>query len=70
MAQKKKIPVVIGEELIITPNGMGKADPYFLHKGFVIFIKNAPVKEELSKMRIRITAIKETFGFAECVELL
>lgn len=65
--KEKKIPITIGEELTVTPTGWGKQDPYFNLDGFIIFIKECP-QEPFVRMRIRITAIKTSFAFAQYVE--
>lgn len=65
--KEKKIPVIIGEELTIRPSGMGKTDPYFNFGGFIIFIKDCP-EDPFIRMKIRITAIKESFAFAQYLE--
>jgi predicted RNA-binding protein with TRAM domain len=68
--KEKKIPVFIGEELTIRPSGMGKQDPYYNFDGFIIFIKECPADAlvKFINVRIRITAIKGTFAFAEYLE--
>lgn len=66
--KEKKIPIVIGEELVITPTGWSKKDPFYNLNGFIIFIKEVPDNDALTRMRIRITAIKTSFAFAQYVD--
>lgn len=65
MSNIKKIPVNIGDTMVVVPQGMAKNDPFVKIEGFMIFIKNTSKEQEQSRMKIKITAIKPTFGFAE-----
>lgn len=65
--REKKIPVIIGEELTIKPSGWGKQDPYYDFEGFIIFIKECPA-DPFVRMRVRITAVKASFAFAQYLE--
>lgn len=60
-------PVRVGEILRVTPLGIKEDDPFCKHHGFVIFIKRAP-KKDLKTIMIRVTAVKERYGFADFIE--
>jgi len=61
--QMKKVPVEAGKEYEIVIEDMGKGgDGIARIDGFVLFVPNA---EKGSKVKVKVTAVKEKFAFAE-----
>lgn len=63
--EHKVPPVKIGDIIIIKPNGMAEKDAYVDYEGYIIFIKKLPMDKLESHIKLKITAVKSTFGFAE-----
>lgn len=67
--KKETPPVIVGEFMNIVPNGQSR-DPFYRHKGFVIFIKEVPDGQKSNYMNIKITALTKNCGFAIFIKAL
>lgn len=56
-------PVQINKEYRVVPTGKAATDVYVKMDGFIIFIKKVPEEAIQEEMIIKITALKETYGF-------
>lgn len=66
----RKIPVSKGEELFIIPSGKGKKGDFFYNfSGFIIFLKNVPDGLEGRMLKVRVSAVKDNYAFAEFVSV-
>lgn len=62
---EKKPPVNVGDILTVVPTGIADKDPYYIHHGFIIFIKKLPKEKIENNINIKITSIKKTFAFSD-----
>ena len=60
----KTIPVKVGEELTVTPVERADKDYFTRINGYVVFLKGVNEEMEGEEVRVRISAVKEKFGFA------
>lgn len=66
MEDNRVPPVRAGDVLEdIIPNGRAKEDLFVNHHGLIIFIKRVPKGMEEERMTIKVTAVKNSFAFAE-----
>lgn len=63
--KKKTPPVKIGDIISVTVSGMAAKDPYVDYDGFIIFLRHATKNMVGKTYTVRITGVKERFGFAE-----
>lgn len=65
MEDERVPPIRAGDVIEITPNGRAKEDLFVNYHGFIIFIKRVPKGQEEERMMIKVTAVKNSFAFAE-----
>lgn len=64
--EENQKPVAVNEVLQVTPLGRAKEDNYFARvHGLVVFISGIPAGQEDMMMKIRITAVKESYAFSK-----
>lgn len=66
--EENKAPVRVGQVITQLPTGKSKEDPFLSIHGYILFIKGMPMQHLEDVVKVRVTAVKPRFGFAQFIK--